>query len=224
MVPSPTGPTVHGLRRLRSALASHALIHTNGWCVLKPMIVYRASDLKLKDVQLNRGDSVQPMTYLVRHMPNDWGDLGPDDKRANNDAVNNGGRLAEHPMTLETTAPIRSRFYLSRGESRAAFTRLPEQPLLVDNSGAGHWMTPRARQIRPCCSLRRLPTMRLAGIVCTGLCSIASEWDRDRTCRDTESTRTLERKHDSSITAEEADTEGRHAGHPANIRGERHAL
>ena len=35
----------------------------------------------------------QPMTYLVRHMSNDWGELGRDDKKANNDAIDTGGRL-----------------------------------------------------------------------------------------------------------------------------------
>lgn len=34
-----------------------------------------------------------PLTYLARHVSGDWGDLGPEDKRANEDALKHGDRL-----------------------------------------------------------------------------------------------------------------------------------
>ena len=34
-----------------------------------------------------------PLTYLTRHVSGDWGDLGPEDQRANEDALKDGDRL-----------------------------------------------------------------------------------------------------------------------------------
>ncbi len=37
--------------------------------------------------------AVSPSTYLARHASGDWGDLGDDDKAANDDAVLSGARI-----------------------------------------------------------------------------------------------------------------------------------
>lgn len=36
---------------------------------------------------------VRPMELVGRHLAGDWGDMGEEDKKANDDAVKNGGRI-----------------------------------------------------------------------------------------------------------------------------------
>jgi hypothetical protein len=40
-----------------------------------------------------REANVDPLSLLMRHVRNDWGDLSAEDKRLNDEALNHGGRI-----------------------------------------------------------------------------------------------------------------------------------
>jgi len=62
---------------------------------------------------------VDPLTYLSRHVTGDWGDLGDEDKAANDDALATGARILS-AYTLSTD----ERLWIITEADRASTTLL----------------------------------------------------------------------------------------------------
>lgn len=60
-----------------------------------------------------------PLSYLTRHVAGDWGDLGPEDKAANDAALTTGARIFS-AYTLPTT----ERLWIITEADRSATTLL----------------------------------------------------------------------------------------------------
>jgi hypothetical protein len=66
---------------------------------------------------------VNPIPFIKRHQSGDWGDLGEEDKKVNEDALRNGERILS-AYTLDPQLYTESRFYIITERDRSLTTVL----------------------------------------------------------------------------------------------------
>ncbi len=64
-----------------------------------------------------------PLVFLARHVVGDWGDLGPDDLQANEDALRHGSRL----LSAYRTARGTKLWIITEADRSATTILLPEE-------------------------------------------------------------------------------------------------
>ncbi len=64
-----------------------------------------------------------PAEYLARHLAGDWGDLGPEDRRANDRALRDGTRL----FSAYAISPLNALWIITEADRSATTLLLPEE-------------------------------------------------------------------------------------------------
>lgn len=72
--------------------------------------------------------SVTPIDLLRRHSQGDWGDLSPDDKQANDDAVRDGSRIfSDYMLPTDTKVWVITEAVNDSGRRASTCILLPDE-------------------------------------------------------------------------------------------------